>query len=354
MSRLASCVLLVGLALAGPASARVVVEIDVGDRPQVEFLVVTRAHYGIVHGTQVKTLDERLLVSGREHTFGVGFVIPLIFSRVVGTAYHPAYVHATQSSETYPFLLRPARLPPFEPVAWRDVLEGRAAPPEHGLDHLHPQNVFAHLRLLVDDYLPRLDAAGGEPDPRAHQPLFRELVARARATEIEYPDFVEEHRRTDVQYAATLERREKQWIADAEAALAEVEILLGLPSAERLRVHRLRTALGGRFSIVDELMTDDDRSHLEAALEDWWKLGRDGRSIDEPRSWASAESGVRYRVKFQYEIRKAGAAKGAPPTCMRVWIAGDLGAVAPPGLPGVRNEVSERLCRHAPGQWRRL
>ncbi len=350
MRRLGACLLLL---VATPASgAGVRVSIDVGDRPPAEFLVVAKAHYPIVHGTQVSLLAERFVPSGVARTVDVGFVNPIFFARVVATVDHPAYVHQGRSSETYPVVLRPSRVPPFEPVAWRDVLDGRAPPPELGPPYLHPENVFAHLRLFADEYLPHLDAAGGEPDPREHLPLFRELVARARAFEIVYPDFVEEHRRTDVQYAHTLELREKKWVADAEAALAEIEVWLTMSSAERRRVQPLRTALRGRRTFVRELMTDDDRAQLSAALESWWQQSRRGEAISAPETWSNRVTGVRYEARYGYPVRAEGADRNAHPTCIHVQLGADLGALAPPELPGLRNGFGFTSCRRSAEDWR--
>lgn len=351
MRWLGACLLLLMAAPDSSAGAGVRVSIDVGGRPPADFLLVAKAHYPIVHGTQVRLLTEELVPSGGERTLGVGFVNPLFFARVVVTANHPAYVHQSRTSETWPIVLRPSLVPTFEPVAWRDVLDGRAPPPEQGLAHLHPENVFAHLRLFADDYLPHLDEAGGEPDPREHLPLFRELVARARAFEFAYPDFVEEHRREDAQYAYTLELRERKWIADAEAALDEIETWLTMSSAERVRVQPLRVALRGRRTFVRELMTDGDRARLSAVLEGWWQQEHRRGAID-AETWSSRATGVRYEARYGYPVREEGAGRDARPTCIHVHLAADLGALAPAGLPGLRNGFGVTHCRRSADDWR--
>jgi hypothetical protein len=273
----------------------------------------------------------------------------VVFDRVVATAYHPTYVTQFQSGQKRPVLFRSVEVPGLRPQPWRAALDsGRLD--YGGMDAERPLSVMDardHLHVFAETWLPFVDAAGYEIDPEAVVPILRELEAWVQsAPERRYPDDIERQRRERPEYAARLARTEEEVRSDATRLLAEIEALLSVPAATRVRLAALRAHWRWAADLYAHVMTEDDRARLLAFASEFGSTPLGRREAREAR-WQSAETGIAWSVRAgsRYRLRVEGEEELR--LCVRALLAIDLSPLVPVALPRRAETDDEIRARFA-------
>ena len=307
--------LAVGALLALPASAGVRVRVEVGaaGAQDLPFLVTASTHHYDLHNGNSRTRGEALTAPGRWQLVETGLRSPLLLAKVSVRSFHPAYLHAASESESWTKTLVGARMPVLHPVAWREALaEGPLPATGAGPSRAR---LADHVRVLHDDYLEHLDAAG---IPFAGEPFdaLRALVAEGMAG----ADADDPHR------------------LDAERRLETLARFLEHPREARIRAALYRRGFGPK-PVAEQYLDAGDQDRIQTFLD---TRGPNERQL----AWLNETTSIHYVFMVGRNVHL----KERPgEACTSATLDADGGKAA--GLDDARMQtrVHANVCRKAPG-----
>jgi len=335
-----------------PARAAIVVSIaEVADR-DARFLVQTKSNHALIHGSQMKDIDERFLRPGETARITVLALNPLTFSFVYSAIYHPAYRYDSQQVKTMPSLIRTVRMPEFEPRAWRDFIDA-GEPVLYGGKGTHLGHVVDHFRLFLKEYLPAIDAAGGGDDLRQYIPLFEDIIRHARQTMPQTMQVKAIQGLPDQQLQDRLQAIERHALSqfrELEDDLAEIKTLLSVSAQERIRLRSLQAKCVDARSVYHELMDAHDRQQIEAFLD--FQYENHHARPDKTRQWLSDDGQIRYAITLgdHYTLRDRDH-QPLYDSCYRTGLGVDLHGGKPTLQKDTQKTVTAGFCRSGRGEW---
>ena len=123
-------------------------------------LIIGAHAWSVKNGVRYKALSagSALVAAGEWRALATGLRSPITFVGVSVWSYHPDYLSASASTESWLATLRGARLPVLRPGSWWEAARGGRLP-EAGPGPTRAR-LADHVRVFEEVYLPARDEAG--------------------------------------------------------------------------------------------------------------------------------------------------------------------------------------------------
>ncbi|MGH7310391.1 MAG: hypothetical protein ACREK6_17035 [Candidatus Rokuibacteriota bacterium] len=336
-----------------PAAAAIVIHIgDAKDR-DAAFWVETKSSHALLHGSTAQKLDERFMRPGETASIWVTALNPITFSYVYASIYHPAYLYDTKLVRQMPSALKTVRIPSFEPRSWRDFIDS-GTNVLHAGQGIHLMNVVSHFKLFITPYLPAIDKAGiGENLPK-YIPLFERLLTHTERTlpQTTYGDkSIDDRRRTDPAYAQALEQTEQRQLQELRDLLSEIKALLAMSADERIRLRSAQAKLGNIRAVYHDLMTAQDRSHIEEFLDFQFANSRRPPRPERIRQWIDRGTSISYSITLEDRYALKDKDGKLHENCYRTGLRVDLSRGETTALTNMQKRFEANFCRDDKEEW---
>jgi hypothetical protein len=330
-------------AMAGPIR----VEIRPETEPRDPFVVSVTGHYASIHNGNSRRWLEAPLRAGPRRFIPLGPVNALLNVGVSVSVGHPDYIAEYARSHSTPLLVRPVGFETFRPRTWRSYLAS-GGPLENGGPSYPLGQILGHFQYFLFVWLPTIDAAGedlqaSEESVRSYVPLFDDLarLAMTDAAAVRPAYLVSRSQHEDPVFMRNLSVSDEKQRAEVRDLLFRIREWVSVPRADRVRIRAMMEAMQNPQRLSEELMSAGDRTRVSSLL-DGYAAARDaGREPEIAVSWASAETGVEYRVRVE----------DPPRACADVGISADLTGVVSADLGEMTDRVKARFCRRTTGEW---
>ncbi|GMQ89619.1 MAG: hypothetical protein BMS9Abin09_1125 [Gammaproteobacteria bacterium] len=334
--------------------ADVIVSVGGGADKEALFLVETRSNHPVIHSTQVKYLDERLIRPGEPARIPVKLVNPITFSYLTALIYHPAYVYESKRVDEMPSVFKTVRIPEFKPRSWRSLIDSDEKVLQAG-SGIYVLSVRDHLNTFIRKYLPAIDAAGIKDDLKTYLPLFEELIAYTEKT-LPVSSYgnksIDELRKKDPVYAQKLDRMEQKYLKQTKDAFTEIKALLSLTAARRIQLRAMQKKMVNTRSVYNELMTAQDRQRIGKFMDFQFENARAKPKPDKSQQWTNGDTNVLYSIALgdRYTV-KGKEGKRLYDNCYKTSLGVDLHAVVQTDLEGLKKAYQANFCLDDRGEW---